>query len=138
MEMVDYVLEVSKSPHQIVGWLSLRYSKGTHALLGMHQYENTVAVEISFLKDITGNQEFLGLVRQKARELGGIPHWGQMHDFRNRRELEGYYGNKLRTWLKALSRLSRYGNASTFENEFTANLGLRPIRVDNLLFMGSG
>lgn len=137
LELADYVLNVAKSP-QIVGWLSLRYSKGTHALLGMHQYENTVAVEISFLKDITGNQDFLNLVRQKARELGGIPHWGQMHDFQNRRELEGYYGNKLHTWLKALSRLSRYGNASTFENEFTANLGLRPARVDNLLFMESG
>lgn len=125
IEFVEYVLTISKSP-QIIGWISIRYSEGTQALIGMHQFENSVAIEISMLKDITGNESFLKSVQAKAFDFHGVPHWGQMHDFDDKKtDISKYYGDNLVKWKKALREFTqRDGNPETFRNEFTDAAGL--------------
>ena len=65
---------------QQAGYIGLRPSLGSSALLSMHNVFGTnraISIEISSLKNLPGNAAWMSYVHQAAVRNGGRPHWGQ-------------------------------------------------------------
>ncbi len=132
---VDQVLGLVNNP-QLAGWLSLRFTQQSQALLAMQRFKQTVHIEISVIQSRSNSSAFRR-IDAAARRLGGIPHWGQLHRL-TRAEVSQIYGDDLEKFRKAIKRLARYGEKSTFSNSFTRDRGIEPINVrDNLLLFGA-
>lgn len=116
-----------------VGYLSLRFTAPTKALIGMERYDLTCAVEIAGLKDVTGVTELIDFAIMLSREpnFGGILHWGQRNPS-NITDIEhrfggGVNGGDLGAWRRALARITDNGRLDGFSSEFTRTTGLEVI-----------
>ncbi|HHG86096.1 MAG TPA: hypothetical protein ENJ82_15210 [Bacteroidetes bacterium] len=107
---------------------SLRFSRGTEALLGMSQFVNTCHVEIPMLQSFAGNAEMLSRLHAAAIRHNGRPHWGQVMRGVRGRDIEDMYGDKLRQWQAVLKELIEVGGGkrNTFSNNFTRFYHLEP------------
>jgi hypothetical protein len=101
--------------------LALRFVAGSRAPLSMTRAEPHCSVEIASFSGFPRAAESLLSYEKLCLELGGRPHWGQIH------ELTGTPGWLARAypeheaWLRAY----RYFNArGIFNNHFTDRLGL--------------
>jgi hypothetical protein len=114
-----------------VGYISLRFTGPTRALLGMQAFPRTCAVEVACLKDVAGSQELLAFASALARDrnIRGIIHWGQRNDC-TAAEIEDRFGDasdptwigdKLSPWRRALHHIV---GGDRFSTEFTRRLGL--------------
>jgi|GEM_PF-2514991 len=114
------------------GYISLRFTGKTSALLGMQQHDITCAVEVSGLKDVDGTVQLINFASTLARNnnFGGILHWGQrnahtMAEIQNRfGDLPSAPGGKLGKWREALSRITGNGKLNGFSSAFTRFKGL--------------
>lgn len=61
------------------GYISLRPSRSSTALLSMHNVNGPFAmsIEIASLKNLSGNLAWMSYVQQAAIRHNGRPHWGQ-------------------------------------------------------------
>ena len=109
--------------------LSLRFSRGTTALLGMQQYARTCHVEFLMMRGIAGHDEFRRRLYAVARTHGGIPHWGLVHEV-DGREVYARYGDNFTHWRLSLARLidEGGGRAGTFSTAFSLARDLEPLR----------
>jgi hypothetical protein len=110
-----------------VGYVSVRFSRGSNALLSMHHVEYPVAcaIEVVCLRGLSDTQRWLRFLLQEGQALGGRPHWGQQHDLRSY-EVEQLYGEEsLNLWREQLMRIA--GPSQTFSNDFTSRRGLEPV-----------
>lgn len=154
----DVVSDLPK--HNQAGYISIRYSATSRALLSMHNFPspNAVSVEITSLRGLKGNAEWMRFVEGAALPRGGRPHWGQMNSMTNllcyetHEELAGamptmglppwlansilaslaafpIYGNDLKSWRSALVWLSE--GKKTFSSNFTRTRNLEPT-VDSI------
>ena len=64
-----------------VGYVSLRYVGGSRALIAPAQFSETVAIEISGIRDAAGSVPFIMNAVKLARNpiLAGCFHWGQFN-----------------------------------------------------------
>jgi len=117
LSLVPGVLLPPKYP---AGWISLRVTGRTAALLGMQRFDRTGFVEISLL----GRPHGYELVRQAetiARNQGAALHWGQSCGMMSFLDLEANYGNNRIDRWKAVQRQL---GGRTFRNRFMERLGL--------------
>jgi hypothetical protein len=102
------------------GWLSLRVTGRTDALLGMERFERSGMVELSLI----GRPDGYGVVRlveQLTRTQGGALHWGQSNGMVRFIDLESTYGNvRIDKWKAA----QRVLGGDTFTNLFMRRCGL--------------
>ena len=114
------------------GYLSLRFTGPTRALLGMQRYPLTCAVEVAGLRGVEGSQEFVDYAHAVALhpQFHGILHWGQRHDA-TLPYVQNWFGDtalkpsgSLRGWRRALSRITQNGKLDRFSNAFTRRTGL--------------
>jgi hypothetical protein len=124
-----------------VGYISLRFTGPTRALIGMQRFPLSCAVEVSGLRDASGVTELIDYATMLALDSNyqGILHWGQRNDSQ-RAHLEERFGDTLanpvgdlRSWREALSRITGNGRFDGFSNTFTRRTGLEivlPI-IDN-------
>src|SRR5207237_1296297 len=63
------------------GYVSLRYSRRSRALLSMHKVvsDHAASVEVSTFKYLRGSADWIEYVLQQGQALGGRPHWGQQN-----------------------------------------------------------
>jgi hypothetical protein len=114
-----------------VGYISLRFTGPTRALLGMQRFGRTCAVEVACLKDVAGSQELIEFASTFARNrnIRGIIHWGQRNDC-TRAEIEDRFGDstwvgdRLSPWREALQLITDGGRLNRFSSAFTRRLGL--------------
>jgi len=98
----------------LLGYISLRFTGATRAYLGMQQWNQTCAVEISVLQGIGGEEDLLTQILNMGLKMGGLPHWGQLID-------RGVQGSrtmypKFAQWRNAYRRLSNNFATQTFQN----------------------
>lgn len=108
--------------------LSLRFTKGTRALIGMQQFARTCSIEFIMLRGFAGHEEFRRRVYGIARRRGAIPHWGLIHEI-DGSEVRRLYGDNLTDWRSALGRLIHEGGGrtGTFSTSFSVARDLEPL-----------
>jgi len=111
------------------GWLSLRVTGQTNALLGMERFDCNGLVELSLI----GNPDDYAVVRRVEKltlEMGGALHWGQSNGLMTFRDVEAAYRPAaVATWRTTQLQLG----GSTFTNFFMRRCGLAPtpsLRLD--------
>jgi FAD/FMN-containing dehydrogenase len=107
--------------------LSIRFTRGTRASIGMQQFARTASVEFIMLRGFVGHEDFKRRVYAIARSRGAIPHWGLIHEI-DAAEVERRYGSRLTSWRFQLLRLidAGGGRTATFRTSFSISRGLEP------------
>lgn len=108
--------------------MSLRFTRGTRASIGMQVFERTASVEFIMLRHFVGHEDFRRRLYAIARNRGAIPHWGLIHEI-DAAEVSRLYGRRLTSWRVQLDRLIRVGGgrATTFRTTFSVSRGLEPL-----------
>jgi hypothetical protein len=115
-----------------VGYIALRFTSKTRALIGMEKYPLTCAVEVSGLKDVTGTKELIdyAISLSRNRNFRGILHWGQRNES-TITDIQDRFGDdpigqsgSLRIWRNTLSRITGNGRLNGFSSKFTRRVGL--------------
>ncbi|MFI8101267.1 hypothetical protein [Streptomyces sp. NPDC086023] len=115
-----------------VGWVSLRFTGRSDALLGMQQHETTCSIEVAGLRDVTGTQELIDHAVRLALNpnMGGVLHWGQRNDS-GRADVERLFGDRndpgngrLGAWRRALAVITDDNRLDGFSSRFTRRTGL--------------
>ncbi|MEP7143661.1 MAG: hypothetical protein ABI707_12355 [Ferruginibacter sp.] len=118
-----------------IGYISLRFTTFTRALIGMQRFTRTVAVEVSGLADAGGSRPLIDFALRLAANpnFGGIVHWGQ----RNNQTMDmvqsrfgdslSFPAGNLHTWRRQLSGITDNGRLNGFSSNFTRTLGLEVV-----------
>lgn len=108
--------------------LSLRFTRGTRASIGMQVFERTASVEFIMLRGFVGHEDFKRRLYAIARNRGAIPHWGLIHEI-DAAEVARLYGSRLTSWRLQLQRLiaAGAGRTTTFRTLFSMSRGLEPL-----------
>ena len=69
------------------GWLSVRFSRKSEGLISMHNVNHQVAcsIEVTSLRGLADNDEWMRRIEDAALFMGGRPHWGQQNRLQARR-----------------------------------------------------
>lgn len=105
------------------GYLSLRFTRRSSALLAMQRWDLTAHVEIAFLKDLRGSLPALRELQEAAVRRGGTVHWGERNTI-GRAEVEATFP-ELPAWRKQLAQVLGAGG-EVFDNDFCHRHGLQP------------
>jgi hypothetical protein len=126
LAFLDEILGIAPSFQQ-AGYIGLRPSLGSSALLSMHNGSNrAISIEISSLKNLPGNAAWMSYVHQAAVRYGGRPHWGQYNKL-DAIDTAMLYAGSLNPWREALTSVS--GTSKLFSNAFTRKRGLEPVSI---------
>ena len=127
LDFLDEILPVAPSFQQ-AGYVSLRPSRASKALLSMHGVSGShaMSIEISSLQGLPGNAEWMAYVHRRAVARGGRPHWGQYNKL-DAFDVAMLFGSSLNEWREALLQVS--GTSTRFSNEFSRSRGLEPVAI---------
>ncbi len=118
--------------HAFVGYISLRFTGKSRALLGMSQFPINCAIEVAGLADAVGTKELIdyAVTLALSNQFGAIMHWGQRNES-NRAQIQARFGDPqsdpncpLARWRKSLSRITNNGQLNGFSSAFTRQTGL--------------
>jgi FAD/FMN-containing dehydrogenase len=128
LHFVDDVLAAAKEHGPVAGYLSMRFVRGSRALLAMERWPQSVAVEVATLRPPDdGNDpmysEFVKAAANLAATYGALPHWGQIHAADPDALAKGYGAKALGGWRWALAEIQQRGG-HTFSSAFTRARGL--------------
>lgn len=111
------------------GYVSLRYVRGSDALIAPSRFNETVVIEVAALREAAGSVDFVMNAAKVARKpiFNASFHWGQFNPL-GRGEIERQFspGNRLERWRKSLRELTNNGANDSFSNDFTRRTGLEP------------
>lgn len=106
--------------------ITMRYVKGTQALLGFTKFDTTCVLEIDGLNTPT-LRKYAKSVWRKL-EQAGIPftmHWGKVNDFLTENRVKTMYGANRDKWIASRETLLDTPEVrDVFANEFVKSLGL--------------
>jgi hypothetical protein len=115
-----------------VGYISLRFTGATSALIGQQRFPVSCAVEVAGLRDVDGVTELIDFAILLAldRNFQGILHWGQRNTSQ-RFQIEERFGatpgdpiGNLGRWRQALNQITDNGRLDGFSSAFTRRTGL--------------
>jgi hypothetical protein len=118
-----------------VGYISLRFTGPTRALLGQQRFPTSCAVEVAGLRDVDGVTQLIDFAIASAlnRNYQGILHWGQRNESR-RFHIEERFGptpgdpiGDLQRWRQALNQITEDGTLDRFSSAFTRRTGLEGV-----------
>ncbi len=104
---------------------TMRFVKGTKALLGFTKFKPTCVFEIDGL-NTPNMQEYASLVWEMV-EQQGIPftmHWGKFNSHLSKARVEKMYGAKRTKWVESREKLLNPEVRQVFTNEFLKRVGL--------------
>ena len=133
LEFADAVTKLAGKHYPVFGYMGIRFTPASSALIAMQRHDSTVSVEVATIRarsDLIYAPFWLD-VHAAAHELHGTPHWGQefiatAHDIAER------YGDNIALWRQVLSELSAE-DPQVFSTPFTRNLDLEPSGPAGLL-----
>lgn len=122
---LDSILELGPTMVQL-GYISVRFSQPSAALLSMHNVTSAfaVSVEVTSLHGMDDSVRWLETVQDLGIANGGVPHWGQKNDL-SLTQVRSIYGEKVEMWKNQLERI--VGTSARFSNDYTRQRGLEPI-----------
>ena len=122
----------------LVGWVAMRFTGGTRASLGMQQWGQTCAVEVSTGAGVDGLLGLLTYILELMYRYGGIPHWGQLIDL-NGLPGHGSIYSRFQEWRDVYGRMSNNFTVRTFENDLSTRWQLTspppvimPVKIPDL------
>jgi hypothetical protein len=120
------------------GYVAIRFTQRTGALLGMQRWGHAVSVEIASVNACKGTSRLLGRVHADALKYQGPSgpraslHWGQKNTagMDHVEEAFGAWvpGGAMERWRTALSHLTRNGRDATFSTPFSRHAGLEVVQ----------
>ena len=112
----------AKAGRTVAGYISLRFTGRSSALLAMQRWDVTCAVEVALLRGIDGNADVLHALEVAAIRRGGTIHWGQ----RNTTDAAAISQSfpDLARWRARLDQIIGAENPDTFDNAFCQTRGL--------------
>lgn len=137
LDFVDAALEIIRAayydehpPLAYLGWISLRFQGVSKAYLApQYGHARTCSVEFAAVwrTELPGvgwadTPELIRRIENKARELGGIQHWG-MNDALTDVDVAKAYP-RAESWRRIRWALTTNGTLQTFDNAFTVRCGL--------------
>jgi hypothetical protein len=109
------------------GYIAMRFVGPSRAILSPQQSARTCMIEITGLRTMSSTVPLLGELEQLGKEYGGIQHWGMFGvanlSALSAADLPPAYP-RLDTWRRVRREITNGGTIQTFENDFTARLGL--------------
>jgi hypothetical protein len=126
----------------VAGYVSLRFTGRTGALIGPEAFAATCSIECSGLADVDGSNQFVEFAEALARDpnIKGILHWGQRNES-NQQEIELRFGDTpanptgpLHQWRAALAAFTENGRLGRFTSAFTRKTGLEIVQPAIVLF----
>lgn len=140
---IDQEVKLGKA---FVGYISLRFTGPTRALIGQQRFPISVAVEVAGLRDVSGVTELIEFAIRLALDSNfkGILHWGQRNESL-RSHIQERFGDtfanqtgRLHAWRSALGRITQNGKLDGFSNAFTRRTGLEIVTPIIASLTGSG
>jgi hypothetical protein len=126
LDFIDAVVALANAHFPVFGYIGIRFTPRSTALIAMQQFELTASVEVSTPRTRV-REIFAGFwndVHVAASAHRGLPHWGQ--EFRqSAAELDALYGDRLATWRGVLASLSG-DDPGVFSTPFSRDKGLEP------------
>lgn len=132
IDFLDFIFQYGRDFRQS-GYVSVRYSKSSKALLSMHNFGNdgvSVAIEVASLVGFNHNARWMQELEQHGVALGGRPHWGQQNNL-TRGQVQTLYGEQINQWRQELTNIV-YGS-ETYRNAYTFQRGLEPTIIDYIV-----
>ncbi|GAA3346973.1 hypothetical protein GCM10020358_59990 [Amorphoplanes nipponensis] len=114
----------ARAGRTVAGYISLRFTRRTSAMLGMQQGDPAASVEVALLQGVEGNAEILHALETAALRRGATIHWGQRNTTDAAAVAAGY--PRLPNWRQQLAEIIGAGHAGTFDNAFCAARRLEP------------
>ncbi|MDQ3928718.1 MAG: hypothetical protein M3328_06170, partial [Chloroflexota bacterium] len=111
-------------PSACAGYVSVRFTGRTRALLGIQRWDRTCIIAIAGLKGFKGLASLLDALEADAVAMGATVHWGQRNNL-TRTQVEASYPD-LPTWREVLRRVSAHGNLQSFSTAYSRRTGLEP------------
>ena len=106
------------------GYISLRFVGPSRAILSPQQSTRTCTVEITGIRSLNSTATLLPALEQLGREHGAIQHWGMFNEGALiEDDLQRAYP-RLDTWRRVRQEITNGGTVHTFENAFSARVGL--------------
>lgn len=59
------------------GYIALRFSRKSPAMLGPQRFKITVIVEVTLIQGFRDTEKVRQQIKNRASEMGALPHWGQ-------------------------------------------------------------
>jgi len=107
----------------VAGWVGIRFTGRSGAILGMQRWDRTVSMEVAVLRGVRGGHRVLRDVERVAVAHGATVHWGQENHL-DRTAVERAFPDIVQ-WRQQLPKLGPgAGCSTTFENEFCRRRGL--------------
>jgi hypothetical protein len=127
LDFLEEIFAVAPGYKQ-AGYVSLRPSLASQALISMHGVKGTFAmsIEIASLQGLPDNEAWMRYVHGRALMHHGRPHWGQYNKM-DALDVAMTYGDALNRWREALLRVS--GTSTVFSNNFCRTRGLEPTSI---------
>lgn len=127
LDFLDEILAVAPGFQQ-AGYISLRPSLRSSALLSMHNVAGSrvVSIEVATVRNLPGSKAWMSYVHQAAIRHQGRPHWGQYNKL-GAVDTAMLYAGSLNPWREALASVS--GTSKLFSNAFTRERGLEPVSI---------
>ena len=129
-ELLAFEIRQETEGEAFVGYISLRFTAQTRALIGMERWPLTCAIEIAGLKDVTGVTELIdfAIALSRDRNFSGILHWGQRNESNvadiKHRFGDGADGGGLVALRAGLSRIPEGGRLNGFSSAVTRSQGV--------------
>jgi FAD/FMN-containing dehydrogenase len=123
-DLFPTLAQVAAAGKTVAGYIALRFTRKSDALLAMQQWDTTCTIEIALLKSINGNQEVFDALQTAAVRHGGTVHWGQGNTL-SREHVSAMYPN-LPQWRAQLTALTGHSRHHTFDNAYCYQRGLEP------------
>jgi hypothetical protein len=128
VDQINAVFAAIDAAGTALGYVSIRFTGTTTAMLGMQQGlpgDMVCAFELALLKDQVDNDKIMVAAQEAVLNRGGLLHWGQRNevllDRRWRGRLRSMFA-RLDPWLNVRSRLRAFTNVEGadkgFSNEF--------------------
>jgi hypothetical protein len=107
------------------GYISLRFTQRSAALLAMQRWDTTCSIEIALLDGVRGNAPILDALQAAAVRRGGTVHWGQRNTLTSDSVEQAF--PSLSEWRLELSRIVGSPGGEMFDNKYCQNRGLEPL-----------
>jgi FAD/FMN-containing dehydrogenase len=124
LDFVEAIVASAPSVKQ-AGYLSLRWSAPSRALISQHHRatQNVVSVEVTSIRGMPDNAQWMTTLEALGIAYGGRPHWGQINAL-TAPTMTSLYGSDLQLWQTKLGQLT--GNSRLFSCAFTMQRSLEP------------
>ncbi|WP_299180369.1 hypothetical protein [uncultured Aquimarina sp.] len=126
VQVVQEIMDIIDNGNPFPGGISLRYVKGTKALLGFTKFTKTCVLELDGV-DSKVTRDFYDKIwnRLEAKNIAYTLHWGKINFNLNYNRIQKMYGTAIvQHWIDSRNELLDDDTREVFTNKFLEQCGL--------------